>query len=352
MDQGSFFVDQNTARFAKYPAEPLFRSLAIMQPDLSMQGFDLVTDRNCLRKLLRFVSSEVDRSFRIDIQIQGEVMFLRRWEEELKHVILSHEHFGFGHNFEEATTSFDKGLKDSSGHHRVTRYNLGSIRCLVRYEADGCTETDQDLGDKAKVIEKVEDADDLAGALESMSIAKTRAQNKGSVQVLEKGRTVSPETIMEIKTRSTKRKLKLDEVLPQLWFAQTPNLVIGYHTSGRFEEIQKLSMKDEFERWEKEHQVQLKKLVGLLKRLKEVTQKTKNQRCVVVCEQQSSGSLNVYESTKTSAVLPDDILAMHQWDDKVNGVNYVDEVDEVKEGEKAKEVEEVKEVKSATAKNV
>ncbi len=77
-DHGSFYVDQNTSRCAKYPAEALFRSLAVMQPGLSMQDFDLVTDRNCLRKLLRFVSSEVDRSFRIDVQIQGDVMFLCR----------------------------------------------------------------------------------------------------------------------------------------------------------------------------------------------------------------------------------------------------------------------------------
>jgi hypothetical protein len=38
-----------------------------------MRDLDLVTDRNCLRKLLRFVSEDVDQSFRIDVKIQGGV---------------------------------------------------------------------------------------------------------------------------------------------------------------------------------------------------------------------------------------------------------------------------------------
>ena len=73
-----------------------------MQPGLIMQDFDIVTDRNCLRKLLRFVSAHADRSFRIDVQMQGNVMFLSRWEAELKQIVLRNENYGYGHGFERA----------------------------------------------------------------------------------------------------------------------------------------------------------------------------------------------------------------------------------------------------------
>jgi hypothetical protein len=42
-DQGAYFIDQNTtAHCAAYPTEALFRSLAVMQPHLSMWDLDLM----------------------------------------------------------------------------------------------------------------------------------------------------------------------------------------------------------------------------------------------------------------------------------------------------------------------
>ncbi len=335
-DQGSFFVDQNTARCAAYPAEALFRSLAVMQPRLSMLDFDLVTDRNCLRKLLRFVSGQdPDKPFRIDIQMQGSVMFLCRWETDLKMVILGHQNFGFGHGFEKATTTFDKDLRDSSGHHRVVKYNLGGIRCLVRYEADACIggkESDKGGFEKAQPDDKAKTNDekpasdeaDLLDALQSLTVAPT---TKGTVRVMRSGRVVSPSDILEIKTRAAHRRLQrrdLDEfIMPQLWFAQTLNLVVGYHQQGRFGEVQKfLAMKPELDRWEKRHQPELKKLVGLVRRLSELARaagrRGDGRRCVVVCQYEaghSSARLSVYESVSEqfSAILPDDILDQYQW---------------------------------------
>ena len=53
-----------------------------------MRDLDLVTDRNYPRKLLRFASEDVDQSFRIDVKIQGGVMFLCRWEAEFRRIVL------------------------------------------------------------------------------------------------------------------------------------------------------------------------------------------------------------------------------------------------------------------------
>ena len=141
-----------------------------------MRNFDLVTDRNCLRKLLRFVSADgLEGPFRVDVLVQGDVIFLCRWEAELKRIVLGHQNTGYGHSFEKATTRFDEKLKDSSGHHRVVRYNLGDLRCLVRYEADGCIE---DVGESSKKpkAEEGNNADDLLDAFKSMSIVSPRAE--------------------------------------------------------------------------------------------------------------------------------------------------------------------------------
>ncbi|KAJ9611742.1 hypothetical protein H2200_004926 [Cladophialophora chaetospira] len=332
-DEGTYLTDQNAARCAMYPTEPLFRSLAVMQPDLSMREFDIVTDSNCLRKLLRFVTLAVDRSFRIDVQVQGGVIFFGRWEPAIKHTILGQYHIGFGHNFRKAMTLFDDGLQDSSGHYRVVRYSIGGLRCLVRYEAGGCTGAGE-APTKRNISGDSGNTDDLPDTLNSMSIATPRTEAKDSVQVLNKGRVVPTSSIMEIKTRTARRKQKMDEVIPQLWFEQTPKIFVGYHVSGKFEEIQKILMKEEFQRWEESQQARLRQLVDLLKKLKEVVLRTKGQRCVVVCEMETNSTeLRVYESTTKAAVLPDDIIKMHDWAEEV-GAKEVTEV-EIAPGEKS-----------------
>jgi hypothetical protein len=295
-----------------YPAEALFRSLAIMQPQLSMRNFDLVTDRNCLRKILRFVLGDVEQPFRIDILAQGDVVFLCRWEAELKQIILGHQNTGYGHSFEKATTSFDKTLRDSSGHHRVVRYSLGDLRCLVRYEADGCIE---DVGENTETkAEGGNDADDLLDALKAMSIVSPRVEVTGTMQVRHQGRVVPPSTLLEIKTRTVYLGLSLDKVIPQLWFAQTPNLFVGFHKKGEFQQVRKLSMESAFEQWEERHQAHLMKFVVLLKKLGELAKNAQKKRCTVICEgEKMSPRIKIYESNKMGAVLPEDIINMHEW---------------------------------------
>ena len=215
------------------------------------------------------------------------------------------------------TTVFDKDLRDSSGHHRVVRYSLGGLQCmcLMRHETDGFIgaieepEEQQD-GDNSK-------ADDLLGALQSMSIASPRVEATGSVQVLKKGRVVEPSSIIEIKTRSAHRRLQLDEVTPQLWFAQTPTLFMGYHQNGNFQEVSKREMKTEFEEWEKRQQAHLKNLVALLRKLNAMARATKSGRCVVVSEgTKSSARMRIFESKGTRAVLPDNIISLYKWADE------------------------------------
>lgn len=124
----------------------------------------------------------MEQPFRIDILVQGDVIFLCRWEAELKEIILGHQNTGYGHSFEKTTTSFDKTLRDSSGQHRVVQFNLGDLQWLVLYEVDGCIE---DVGETTEEPKASlgNDADDLLDAVKSMSTGLHRVEVTGFVQV-------------------------------------------------------------------------------------------------------------------------------------------------------------------------
>jgi hypothetical protein len=95
-------------------------------------------------------------------------------------------------------------------------------------------------------------------------------------------------------------------------------VVPGEQPRKQFQEVEKLSMKLEFERWEKQHQAYLRKLVGLLKKLKDFMRTAKCQRCVIVCEvEKKPVYMRIYESDRMGAALPDDIIKQHEWNEEV-----------------------------------
>ena len=84
---------------------------------------DFVTDRNGLRKLMRWIgggtSSDV-RDFRIDLQLAGEkTVLFNRWEKRTREKFSGRT---FGFSFEKASTQAAQGCKDSTAHHRIISY--------------------------------------------------------------------------------------------------------------------------------------------------------------------------------------------------------------------------------------
>ncbi|KAK4206163.1 geranylgeranyl pyrophosphate synthetase [Rhypophila decipiens] len=75
-DSGTVYIDQNAARCPSSPLEPLFRAALIENVNFSLDDVDLVTDRNNIRKLLRFAQASSDDHFRIRIEIVGETTAL------------------------------------------------------------------------------------------------------------------------------------------------------------------------------------------------------------------------------------------------------------------------------------
>lgn len=85
---------------------------------------DIVTDRNGLRKLLRWinaVSGDPPRDFRIDVELAGsKTVLLNRWEQLTKEQPGARRSYGF--NFEEAMTVPAPGCERGTGHHRIVTY--------------------------------------------------------------------------------------------------------------------------------------------------------------------------------------------------------------------------------------
>ena len=127
-DSGSHFVDQNGARMSEYPMLPLFAAADAIHENkepVDWPAVDVVTDRNGLRKLLRWLNPSPGREvrdFRIDVELVGaKTVVLNRWEGRTREPPTG-KTYGFA--FEAATGRAAPGCP-SSGHHRAISY----VRC-------------------------------------------------------------------------------------------------------------------------------------------------------------------------------------------------------------------------------
>jgi hypothetical protein len=301
-DSGTIFIDQNAARNPRFPLESLFRALSVNGPELDIGDVDLVTDRNNIRKLLRFVQGSSNDTFQIQVEIAGDrTALFTRMEEKTKETIWGFR--GYGHNFEKACTKTPSG---STAHHRIVGYNFGGLKCLVRHETDGYVDNKSPQGP----------IDDLSDALKGVSISKpgTGIHHSGGVIVETDGRAVDLSSTLEIKTRAASRKLDLAEVSPQLWISQTPNLVVGYHRNGVFDNVQLRDMTGELRQWEISNQGHLRQLAGLLTKIIGVVRRSGNRSALVQYNGLSRLRISV---GKGNRALPDDLYA--KWERKEKG---------------------------------
>ncbi|KAH6679364.1 hypothetical protein B0J14DRAFT_649753 [Halenospora varia] len=296
-DSGKMMVDQNGVRSPGATFDPLFNALFTMKPDFDLSAITLVTDRNNLRKLLTFASGKFE-AWRIDVDVVGNVVFFTRWEPAL----IQKANGGYGHEFEKAFTTMDSNLKDSTSHHRIARLTLGGLECILRYEADAYLEedyadptTDDSQGNK-KIDTQTHTAAALEDTLNSLSFAPSitsaTTSSTAGVHVIQRGRLVPPSSIAEIKSRS-KVKAK-DQMMPQLWFSQTPHLIVAHHTDGLIEKEPEEGHLG-LESWETSHKKELTGLVNALKEIRDIAVKVKGGKRMVVYEKDERGKcLRVY----------------------------------------------------------
>ncbi|RAQ60936.1 hypothetical protein AFCA_011028 [Aspergillus flavus] len=267
-DSGSIYIAQNAARHPESPLEPLFRALYTTHQSFDIGAVDLVTDRNNIRKLLSFINPSLSRNglepFTIEIEATSRTVMFCRAETETVRFVGPDEFVGFGHEFEKAYTR-DK-VSGSTGHHRIITYSFGGLRLIVRYETDGYVDS---LSGSSAVGP---DQNSLSSMMESLSLRPPKcvpcgASGRSKLLLRNEGQTVPADSILEIKTRVAHRPISMQEVLPQLWVSQTPNLVRAYHTNGVFASPKVECIVTEIKEWEESHGEDLRGLSSLFKKL-------------------------------------------------------------------------------------
>ena len=295
-----------------YPLEPLFRSIYTLNPNFNPKPFDLVTDRNNLRKLLRVISGESFEPFRINIDLVNDTLLFTRWESNSTEYLL--EFRGYGHEFEKCNTI--STVKNSTGHHRIIQYKLGPLKALVRFEADAYI---KNYVSSPRTSTSAAEVDKLVSIIEKMRL--TSAVNKpqtvvpgpkephsSGVKIVHQGISVPNNSIVEIKTRAKHKPITIKDVAPQLFFAQVSHLIVGYHSRGRFDRLEKKDfvVDGSLNRFEMQYADDLRKLIRVIEMVKKELVKLKEKRVVLLCER---GRITVYERTGGLHSLPPDLLA-------------------------------------------
>jgi hypothetical protein len=305
-DRGCQFVDQNAFRVPRYPFEPAFRALSVMNPSLQLNDTDVVVNRNSLRKLLDFSAGRRQDQFRMDLHMINDTLFVSRREQNARLMIHGAANSGYGHSFETIFTEPQAGLNQSSSHHRIIRYKIGCLDCVVRFEVDACYE---DGGAQCSTPGDVEDVERVVTSLTSLAIGQAHPDGitLGETRVIFKGITIVPSSLAELKTHKTAR---VNKAKPQLWFGRTPYLITGKHVEGTVHSVSCDHVGEKFEAWETTHQGRLRKLVKLLRELKQVVGAMENRTAILVCQRRGS-SLRIFSEKQTSEVLPSDIADRH-----------------------------------------
>ncbi|KAI1964957.1 hypothetical protein LOZ58_001649 [Ophidiomyces ophidiicola] len=306
-DSGLIYIAQNAVRHPESPLEPLFRSLYIENPSYNINLVDLITDRNNVRKILSFINPNISKNgrepFTIDVEVRNNTAIFCRAETETHTFIGPNDFRGYGHEFEKAFTTTQ--IPNSTGHHRVISYSFGGLKIIVRYETDAYV-----AGLSNPQPHNVElDDGDLLNSMKTLSLSRTVSRyacTDSKLVVTEEGKRVPIQSTLEIKTRVFHKHISIQEVLPQLWVSQTPNLVRAYHKSGWFGPPEVEDVTHEITKWEENHASDLQALVILIEEIIKVVRD--NGGNAVIKYDGLSNKLDIWRRDK-SGMLPDDLYS-------------------------------------------
>lgn len=221
--------------------------------------------------LIRFANS-VERTFRFYMERIGNTVFLVRKESSPTALIEGVR--GYGHTFPEAYTSWEGDVKDSVSHQRLIKYVFGGLRCLVRSESDGYLKDMAGSGSNPLpmpfgLLESSTD-DGLSTILlaaESIAVSEKVLDKDSDLAVKFAGHEVPQSAIFDLKTRSARREIDMEEVYPRLWVSQITKFIIAYHNSGKFNDIRVQDLGDSIHDWEKRNRELLHRFNTVLHQL-------------------------------------------------------------------------------------
>jgi hypothetical protein len=273
-DSGVYFRDPNSAKFPQYPIEPAVRALLSTDPLFPTGEVDVFACGSTMGNLLRFALS-IDKPFRFNIEVIGSTVFLIRKENDPRDTIEGVR--GFGHTFPEAYTVWEKDVKGSETHQRLCRYNLGRFNCMLRFECDGYLRTGSEVL-SSTAEDRTSGLSDLAGDFENVTVGQGLINDSAKLSLKQGGAVVPQHTIFDLKTRSGRyrKDVNMEEMYPQLWIKQIPNLILAYHDgAGMFPtaDVQVQNVSYNLQAWELQNQDGIQRLNVLLEKIVEIARK-------------------------------------------------------------------------------
>jgi hypothetical protein len=294
--------------------------LAILYPNVRLNKIHIVINRSSLMSLHKIANGKYCQLFHLYLDLIGDTLFIGRKTRNAKSTSNA-----YGHNFEAEFTTADPDFEGAEGYFRVIQYKLGDLEVVVRIEADAYM--------AAKRNPLTFAAPTPAELRESTpGIMHTGPQ---LTKVVLSGKIIPQDRIIELKSND---KSKPKE---QMWFGRTPNSCCGSfqneNRKARDQEKEKakrglyiqknvkmehMSL-DDFEKWETDFaeatdeqsndmdvQKGLRKLVGLLKLLRETTKNTTEGAAIMVYaeDEYKKRTLTIYEAKEKIGALPEEIV--------------------------------------------
>ncbi|PCH40483.1 hypothetical protein WOLCODRAFT_98991 [Wolfiporia cocos MD-104 SS10] len=320
-DSGIRFVDQNGYRMPSSTLHPLLRAVDITAEDagdeFDWSTVDFVTDRNGLRKILRWINDHDGsaKEFRIETQLAGKrTVLFSRWEKRTREAPNS-TFTTYGFSFERESTTKAPGCEKGTGHHRIVKYSFDGLVLVVRFEVDACIAPSRSSRATAAGPTDVDSLSDMLSGLNVASDKKGAAKVDESVStpeldVIRAGTRVPQSSVIEMCTRSRRNAEQFDwvDAFPQLYFSQTPNHYLAVHSRGEFETITKKHLDNpEMKSIEASAQSGFRKLKRTLQDIQElVIEHGQRGRLSLV---HRDGQLRVFERTSQTDSIPEQLLS-------------------------------------------
>ncbi|KAL6234575.1 hypothetical protein BDW75DRAFT_240982 [Aspergillus navahoensis] len=264
-DSGTYFRDQNAARYAAHVFQPAVEAILNRNPGFDFSQIDIVACGSTLGNLRRFIAGP-DKGFRFVVEAVGSAVFLVRRENSPTQTIS--DVFGYGHTFPEANTTWPLDAKGSESHQRILQYSFAGLSCLVRYEGDGYL---PNLYQRRVLHGETTETtpDDLLMSLNHATVSSAGSGEEKVLSIETGGQTIPQSAVFDLKTRSATKQYSaiLGGELPRLWIAQIPNFVVGFHRNGVFDDVRVEDVREEVRQWEADHEDELRKLSTLLELL-------------------------------------------------------------------------------------
>ena len=314
-DNGLHYVDQHLERVPVYPFEPIFQSLAVMNPSIRFNDVDIVINRNTIQKLLLFASHKrTYGAFHVNLDMVGNTLFIDRQDRYAK----TNTQSGYGRNFEADFTTDDPDLVDAEGHHRVIRYDLGRLNVVLRMEADGYIAPDAPLEADGATTESItpphpsstrsdtpfeDQFSDLCLTAKPTHTPTIPIPHTLATTVIAAGTPTPHPHSLELKSSVSKTLAR-----EQIWFGRVPHLVFAKHKNGLVKALDESRWdENDFEDWAEKHQWQLRRLVWLLEELREVAVRKAGGHAVLVAVEKGA-PLQIFEAKTAKGALPREIV--------------------------------------------